>query len=145
MIIPESPCLLQHGLSLFYRSGHRAPGRGGFLAEHSEMAGPRAASTAEFTSPGTLSSTPGLLVYRTRYVIRGNFGHAPAGVTALEAWAARIFLVAGVPFPRIGSGLIRAFSWGFCSSPMVGPMVLVRKSAHSCMTGWRSSKKSEVI
>ena len=41
MIIPESPCLLQHGLSLFYRSGHRAPGRRGILEhEHSgSMAG----------------------------------------------------------------------------------------------------------
>ena len=46
MIIPESPCFLQHGLSLFYRSGHRAPGRRGFWAEHAEMAGPRAAYTA---------------------------------------------------------------------------------------------------
>ena len=80
MIIPESPCLLQHGLSLFYRSGHRAPGRGGFLAEHSEMAGPRAASTAEFTSPGTLSSNPGLLVYRTRYSVRGNSGGMPSAL-----------------------------------------------------------------
>ena len=33
MIIPESPCFLQHGLSLFYRSGHRAPVRRGLEHE----------------------------------------------------------------------------------------------------------------
>ena len=86
-MIAESPCVLQHELSLFYRSGRRVPGRGGFLAEHAEMAGPRAASTAEFTSPGTLSSNHGLLVYRTRYGIRGSPGEVPVMLhPELQLW-----------------------------------------------------------
>ena len=114
MTIKHCPLLGKQGaVTIVCRSGRKAPVRRGLEHELGFGGWPHpAAVPLSSLPPEYYQAFLSILVYRTRYGVRGNSGHAPAGVTALEAWAARIFLVAGVPFPRIGSGLIRAFSWG---------------------------------
>ena len=89
-------------------------------------------NTRRWLVPGRrtpLSSIPYIIIKQSRRPCPphkiwcpGNSGQAPAVVSALGASAARLVVVAGASCPPLRSGLIQSFSWGFCSSWIMGPM-----------------------